>query len=264
MHLIDVLGLCIPASFVLLVGLEWLFPAKVNPPVRGWRLIGLAMFFGMMLVGVGLPLAIPANIAAYHLLPGERLGVVGGIVVGYLLQSLLSALYHRACHASPFLWRWSHQLHHSAARFDMAGAVLFHPVEMVAYTLVSVLAQVFVLGLDPLAAAAVGTIATFYSLFQHCNIRTPAFLGYFIQRPESHALHHQIGVHNYNFSDLPLWDLLAGTFRNPAGYHGEAVGFGKPVSYAAMFLGRDVSGGGAAGIPIATPAQADDAAVAAK
>ena len=28
-------------------------------------------------------------------------------------------------------------------------------------------------------------------------------------------MHHGRGVHRYNYSDLPLWDMVFGTFRNP-------------------------------------------------
>jgi sterol desaturase/sphingolipid hydroxylase (fatty acid hydroxylase superfamily) len=80
---------------------------------------------------------------------------------------------------------------------------------------------VIVLGLDPLAAALTGYLFSFYGLFQHWNIRTPQWLGYFIQRPESHCVHHRMGVHFYNLSDLPLWDIVFGTFRNPKQYLGE-------------------------------------------
>jgi hypothetical protein len=54
------------------------------------------------------------------------------------------------------------------------------------YTLIPLFLTVIVLGLDPLAAALTGYLFTFYGLFQHWNIRTPRWLGYFIQRPESH------------------------------------------------------------------------------
>jgi sterol desaturase/sphingolipid hydroxylase (fatty acid hydroxylase superfamily) len=37
-----------------------------------------------------------------------------------------------------------------------------------------------------------------------------------LQRPESHSLHHARGVHGFNYADLPLWDIVFGTFRNPA------------------------------------------------
>jgi len=40
-------------------------------------------------------------------------------------------------------------------------------------------------------------------------------MGYFIQRPEAHCVHHRLGFHYHNFADLSLWDMLFGTFRNP-------------------------------------------------
>ena len=52
-------------------------------------------------------------------------------------------------------------------------------------------------------------------MFQHWNVKTPRWLGYIIQRPESHGLHHELGVHARNYSDFPLWDMLMGTFVNP-------------------------------------------------
>ena len=55
----------------------------------------------------------------------------------------------------------------------------------------------------------------FNAAFQHANIRTPRWLGYLIQRPESHGVHHGRGIHRYNYADLPLWDMVFGTFRNP-------------------------------------------------
>jgi len=46
-------------------------------------------------------------------------------------------------------------------------------------------------------------------------VKTPKWVGYFIQRPEEHILHHQRGVHAGNYSDWPFWDKLFGTYRAP-------------------------------------------------
>jgi hypothetical protein len=99
-----------------------------------------------------------------------------------------------------------------------------------------------VLGLDPVAAALTGYIAAFYGYFQHLNIRTPQWLGYVIQRPEAHCIHHQRDVHAFNYGDLPVWDMLFGTFRNPAGFEGE-VGFDQPATkrFGAMLGFVDVN-----------------------
>jgi len=91
------------------------------------------------------------------------------------------------------------------------------------------------------AAALGGYLGFFYAMFQHLNIRTPRWLGYLIQRPEAHSVHHGRGIHAYNYGNFPLQDLLLGTFRNPKGFTPEA-GFwdGASAQVGAMLLGRDV------------------------
>ncbi len=123
--------------------------------------------------------------------------------------------WHRTAHNVGFLWRGFHQMHHSPRRVDIAGSLVFHPLEMVVQVLLQLAVTVIVLGIDPLAAALVGYLVAFNGLFQHWNVRTPQWLGYLIQRPESHCVHHRMGVHYYNYSDFPPWDMLFGTFRNP-------------------------------------------------
>lgn len=49
--------------------------------------------------------------------------------------------------------------------------------------------------------------------FYHSNIATPKWLGWFIQRPEHHSVHHELDVHKYNFGDITWWDRLFGTFK---------------------------------------------------
>jgi len=80
-----------------------------------------------------------------------------------------------------------------------------------------------VLGLSPEAGAWAAAFIGFCGVFQHAQVRTPRWLGYLIQRPESHAIHHARNVHAFNYADLPLWDMVFGTFRN-----GPAVGTPLP------------------------------------
>jgi sterol desaturase/sphingolipid hydroxylase (fatty acid hydroxylase superfamily) len=82
----------------------------------------------------------------------------------------------------------------------------------------------------------------FLGIFQHTNVKTPHWLGYIIQRPESHTIHHSKGIHAFNYSDLPIFDIIFGTFKNPKGYENEA-GFyeGASSRIADMLLFRDVS-----------------------
>ena len=210
-----------------------------------WLRFGIGFLVLLMAFNATLPLLIPPEWLGKHaLLPGHRLGVLGGVLVGYPLVALANALIHRLMHRINAIWRWTHQLHHAPLRVDMGGAALFHPFDILQNILFSLLVSTLVLGLRPEAAAWTGFVAAFYGLFQHWNVRTPRWLGYLIQRPESHCIHHQRRLHAYNFSDFPLWDLLMGSFRNPARWEGEA-GFDPPAAsrYGAMLLGRDVNPG---------------------
>jgi sterol desaturase/sphingolipid hydroxylase (fatty acid hydroxylase superfamily) len=239
----DLVPLLITGTFLVMLVTERIRPARGFPRMRAWTWIGFGFFLLIMTLNAVLPSLLPLEwIAQHSLLPGYQLGTVGGILVGYPAVSLATALAHRCYHRFNPLWRWVHQLHHAPIRVDMPGSVQFHPLDITLNILVSLLVTVAVLGLSPDAAAWTGYVAVFYGLFQHWNIRTPRWLGFLIQRPESHSIHHQRDVHSFNFSDFPLWDILMGSFRNPASWSGEAgFGEGAHLRYGAMLLGRDVN-----------------------
>ena len=100
-------------------------------------------------------------------------------------------------------------------------------------------------------SACVISFGFFCACFQHANIRTPRWLGYIVQRPESHSVHHGRGVHAYNYTDLPIFDLLFGTFKNPE-HHEVEAGFydGASRRLGQLLLGVDVNS------PKAAPAAA--------
>ncbi|MFM5931815.1 MAG: sterol desaturase family protein, partial [Novosphingobium sp.] len=94
------------------------------------------------------------------------------------------------------------------------------------WALLGSLSLVLVMGVSAEAALIINVAATFPAMFQHVNLRTPRWLGYIVQRPESHSIHHQRGVHAYNYGDIPLFDMIFGTFRNPEKWE-ESAGFHK-------------------------------------
>lgn len=249
MKIEDILGLAVPASYLAMLLAERLFPARPFPKVKGWTFVGIAFLVLMMTGGIVTPLLLPVDwIAAHRLMDGTKLGIVGGTVVGFLVLELVAYFYHRACHNVPLLWRMLHQMHHAPKRLDISGSFVFHPTEILMQNVLSIGVTVFVLGLEPVAAALVGTVLAFYALFQHWNVKTPRWLGYVIQRPESHGMHHELGVHANNYADLPLIDLAFGTFHNPEKFDGN-VGFEGKVSYANMLAFVDVNEGQDAGQP---------------
>ncbi|CAN0130223.1 unnamed protein product [Chrysoparadoxa australica] len=150
--------------------------------------------------------------------------------------------WHRLMHQSNALWKVFHQMHHSAERLDIPSAFYFSPMDMIAFTLLGSLCFALVIGVEPGAATVIILTLNFLSIFQHANIKTPVWLGYIIQRPEQHAIHHSRGVHKYNYSDFPVWDMLFGSFKNPVDYQGK-IGFydGGSSRIKDMLLFRDVS-----------------------
>ena len=209
---------------------------------RGWRLRALLVSVFTFFFATKIGELWGGVLGDYSVFDGAALGTAGGALVGILVYELVHYVYHRAAHKFDFLWRAAHQMHHSAESVDAFGANYVHPLDAVAWTTMPILVFFPLLGLSPEAGAVGATFIAFAAVFQHANIKTPRWLGYVIQRPESHALHHGRRLHRYNYADLPLWDMIFGTFRNPAGVDREA-GFYKGASsrVGAMLIGRDVS-----------------------
>ena len=213
------------------------------PPRPGWQWIGAAFSSSSCRYRPSFLWSSPRRGCAQHrLFDGTRLGVVGGTLAGIVALEGVVYAWHRTVHNVGFLWRGFHQLHHSPQRVDIAGSLVFHPTEIVVQTLLQLVVTVIVLGLDPLAAALTGYFIAFNSFFQHWNVRTPQWVGYLIQRPEAHCVHHRMGVHYYNYADLTVWDMLFGTFRNPREFRGDC-GFeaGADRRMGAMFGFADVN-----------------------
>jgi sterol desaturase/sphingolipid hydroxylase (fatty acid hydroxylase superfamily) len=217
-------------------------PARGYPRVEGWVTKGIASFLVYSAVSTTLPFLWDRWLGEHRLIDATALGTAGGAVVGFLAVQLFMYAWHRALHRNDLLWRWLHQMHHSAERIDVAGAFYFSPLDMAGWTLLGSLALVWAVGVTPEAAVLVNIAVTFMGVFTHANVRTPRWLGYLIARPEMHAVHHERGSHSGNYCDLPLIDMLFGTFHNPAEFEGVG-GFydGASARVADMLLGRDVS-----------------------
>jgi len=229
------------AALAIFVVADFVRPARKFPTIRYWKIRGVAFTVASLALATVLPFLWADWAAAHRLFDLTVLGSVGGGLVAFAGLQFFSYWWHRLAHNVPFVWRWTHQMHHSAERVDIWGALIFHPFDLAAFTAIQTIVPML-LGVTPLAALISASLASFYSLFQHANIRTPQWLGYVIQRPESHSVHHQRGLHAFNYGDLPIWDLMFGTFRNPATWEGEA-GFadGASARVLAMLLGRDVA-----------------------
>lgn len=231
--------LLLPAALLL----DLVHRAQPYAPTRKWRLRATVVSVAAFALSIATATFWAGLFGDFALIDGSGLGVGWGAVAGVLVYQLLHYGYHRFAHRSDTLWRFSHQMHHSAESMDAFGAFYISPIDVIAFTTFSSLVFFPLLGL-PIGAGVVGAaFLTFNAVFQHLNVRTPRWIGYFVQRPESHSLHHGRGVHAQNYADVPLIDMLFGTFCNPR-EHREEVGFepGASSRLGAMLVGIDVSG----------------------
>jgi sterol desaturase/sphingolipid hydroxylase (fatty acid hydroxylase superfamily) len=232
----------IVATYAAFALFEALRPARELPKISRWQWKGAAfLIFGLALTSV-LPTLWDAWLGEHRLIDATGLGTWAGALYAFLLLELGVYAWHRAMHRTPLLWRMFHQMHHSSERIDIASSMYFHPLDLSGFSFIYSFMLVMVAGVTAEAALIANLAATFCSFFQHANVRTPAWVGYVIQRPESHSVHHQRGVHAYNYADLPLWDMVFGTFKNPAVFEGQN-GFydGASARIPEMLIGIDVS-----------------------
>src|SRR5690349_1374676 len=99
------------ATLVVLIGVELVAPARRFEEVRGWRAKCLAFVVLVLALAGSIPFVLAELIDGVKLMPGDRLGIAGGAVVGIVVSELLVYWAHRLHHTVPFLWRWVHQLH---------------------------------------------------------------------------------------------------------------------------------------------------------
>lgn len=219
--LLDPISIIALAMYAILIIWEALFPAMELPKVKNWKLKGLISFAVYFFLSSYLPLFTDPFLSKFQLFDLTGLGNLGGGILAVVLYEFGLFFWHWAIHKSDFLWRVFHQMHHSAERMDTYGAFYFSFFDMIGFTFLGSICLALLIGVTPQAVTIMLLTTMFLAIFQHTNIKTPQWLGYIIQRPESHTVHHAKGIHRYNYSDLPIFDILFGTFKNPKGYEYE-------------------------------------------
>lgn len=226
---------------VVMIIYEYRQPGRSFPKVRNWWL--RALFFNSLQVATvyiaGLTWDKWMTGASHGSL--RSLNDFWGSLIAYFSITFFFYWWHRWRHASPFLWRWIHQLHHSPQRLEIATTFYKHPFEFIADSLLTSFVSFVLLGISPTAGVGATLLSGLAELIYHWNVKTPRWLGYFFQRPESHCIHHQAGLHAYNYSDLPLWDMLFDTYRNPKNLKVNC-GIGEDEHrVGALLAGKDLS-----------------------
>ena len=196
--------------------IERLWPAGSLPKVKGWwarvALVNLCQLGVVVLAGLTWDQWL-SQASVFSI--SDHLHPVASALVAYLVSCAVFYWWHRFRHESDWFWRVCHQVHHSPRRLEVLTSFYKHPVEIALNSIITGVLVYGLLGCDVVAAGIyvlmIGTAEYFY----HWNVRTPRWLGWIIQRPESHRVHHQYRKHTMNYADLPIFDLLFGTFENP-------------------------------------------------
>ena len=227
---------------LVLMLLERLYPAQQRPPARYWVARALLLSYaGWPLAQLGDHTWIPF-FQEHRLVDLQNINPVLGGLLGFVTFNFFLYWWHRFKHTNQFLWRTLHQLHHSPRRIEVMTAYYGHPLDGLTNMIIVAFALWSLLGLHWTSVVWFGVLQGFYDYFSHSNLKTPYWIGYFIQRPEMHRVHHEYQVHRCNYS-LPIWDMLFGTHVNPKkGEEVPACGFDedKEMRIVDMLLCRDV------------------------
>ena len=217
-------GLGVALSLVLIITAQLLFPNRhqLRDLLTNWKVnVPLALIdAGLLSLLCGACVCTWAGIVR-----GSGFGFFDRAGVPYWIQVVLTVLlldlvayaWHRANHASRFLWRF-HAVHHSDNCFEASTAFRFHPGELL-ISLAIRLVVVTLTGLPLMGLIVFEIVYAFFNLFVHSDIRlSPAHEGplcsIFIT-PSLHRLHHsdRPAELNTNFGTIfSFWDRLGRSY----------------------------------------------------
>lgn len=145
------------------------------------------------------------------------------VLITYLLYSFVAYWYHRLRHCVPTLWHYIHYMHHAPAHMDTRVTFWRHPAEILLDSLV-ILTVGKMIGADIKVIVCVLIVESMLEIFHHSNLRTPKglhWLGYILQLPEQHLIHHQYALHRWNYGTITFWDTLFGTVQVTTKWQGQ-------------------------------------------
>ena len=202
----------------------------------------------------GTRIVAPAGAVGFAVIAqSHRWGLFNSVLVSSWIKVLVSlvvldfAIYlqHRLFHRVPLLWRL-HRMHHADLDIDVTTGARFHPIEILMSLAIKFLVIV-PLGGPPMAALLfeIGLNAT--SMFNHSNVRMPAWLDQLLRllvvTPDMHRVHHSIMRRetdsNFGFN-FPWWDRLFKTYRAQpeAGHEAMTIGIEQFRDPKELSLGR--------------------------
>jgi len=240
-------GLLVAAA--IFIPLERLFSLRKTQRVfrNGWRTDVIHFLFTRFLSDAAAFVAVGAFILLIHsFISSEFQAAVAAqnrvlqFIEAVLIANLGAYFGHRLSHEIPFLWRF-HSVHHSSSEMDWLAAARIHPLDQIVTKTLTIV-PLYVLGFSKATFGAYLGLATFHAVFIHANVRFKfGKLRWLIGSPRFHHWHHSNDpeAHNKNYAgELPLLDLIFGTYYLPEDRMPERYGVSEPVpsSYFGQML----------------------------
>ncbi len=193
---------------------ERIYPGRELPNSKGWYLRAILITISQILITFLTNKICNEWYRDYSLFNLSNLQnpLLEGFI-GWLTGSFFFYWWHRIRHRNGF-WHVFHQIHHSPKRIEAITSFYKHPIEILSDSLLSVFVLYYFLGSSIIGAMWFNFFAATGEFFYHSNIKTKPWMRYLIQTPELHSIHHQLDLHKYNYSDLPIWDRIFNTYKD--------------------------------------------------
>lgn len=221
--------------------IERLKPGRKLPQIKNWYYQAILINLVQLLITLAtarLWIEIFGEISLFKISNWQSQILQG--LFAWFIGTFFFYWWHRVRHLKGF-WLIFHQIHHSPSRIEAMTSFYKHPIEILSDTILSALILYPLLGCSMMGAFWYNCFAGIGEYLYHSNIKTPKWFRYFIQTPELHSIHHQFGVHKYNFGDIPIWDRIFGTYKDTTEF-AERCGFPKNAEnkLKEMLLFKDV------------------------
>jgi sterol desaturase/sphingolipid hydroxylase (fatty acid hydroxylase superfamily) len=162
--------------------------------------------------------------------PLSRLPLFAQAVIILVVVDFFGYWGHRAFHGGR-LWPF-HAIHHSSKDLDWLSSVRLHPVNDVLMRVLGTI-PVLMLGLKPVAVAALLPVITLMAIIVHANVDWDwGPLRSVIASPRFHRWHHtdEAEARDKNFAGLfPIFDIVFGTYYMPRDLLPARFGTDTPV-----------------------------------
>ena len=225
----------VPATIAYLAILEQIIPYDRGwlPEAWEWRRDGLYYLLTMVSGGLARAAIVSIGSIVAPLRPDLPLAVE--IPLAIFLLSLCSYGFHRLSHSHGWLWKL-HGVHHATEKVNVANNSVNQFLDVALHGVASQL-PLFLLGLSPPAvfAASIFKAAQGYGVHANIDVKVGR-LGYFLSIPEQHRLHHSVDASESGHygADLPLWDLVFGSFTWAPARAPERVGLQDPSEFPSV------------------------------